>query len=101
MQLGGARDWNNPWLLGKQPCQRDLSRRCLFPFCDLAEQIDHGLIRFPSVGRKARDDVAEVGTVELRVFVDRSCKEALTQRTEWNEADSEFLQGRQYFRLRF
>src|SRR5215831_7945085 len=101
MQLGSAWDWNNPWLLNKQPGKGDLSRRRLLPFCDLAEQIDHSLIRFPGFRRKARNDVAKVGTVELGVFVDSSCKEPLAQRTEWNEADSELFQHRQHFSFRF
>ena len=100
MQLRGARDRNDPRLLGQQPGERDLSRCRLLPFCDLAKQIDQGLIRFPSLRRKARDDVAEVGTVERRVFVDLSREEALAQRAEWNEADPEFLERRQHFLFR-
>ena len=100
VQLRGARDRNDPRLLGKQPGERDLSRCRLLPFCDLAKQINQGLIRFPSLRRKARDDVAEVGTVERRVFVDLSREEAFAQRTEWNEADPEFLERRQQFLFR-
>jgi hypothetical protein len=47
--------WNNPRLLGKQPSERDLSRRRLLRFCDLAKQINQGLIRLPSPRRKARE----------------------------------------------
>src|SRR6266487_4416876 len=65
-----------------------------------AKQINQGLIRFSSLWRKARDDVAEVGTVERRVFVDLAREEALPKRAKWNEADSEFLEGRQHFRFR-
>src|SRR2546421_633095 len=53
-----------------------------------------GLIRFASLRRKARNDVAEVGTVERRVFIDRAREGALPKRTKWNEAASQFLQGR-------
>ena len=67
---------------------------------DLAEQIDQGLIRFPRLRREARDDVAEVGTVERRVLVDLPREEALAQRAVGNEADPEFLEGRQHFRFR-
>src|SRR2546427_2152762 len=66
----------------------------LLPFPDLAKQINQGLIRFASFRRKARNDIAEVGTIERRVFIDLSSEEALPQRTKWNEADSQFLQGR-------
>src|SRR2546422_7868999 len=58
------------------------------------------LMRFPSLGRKARNDVAKVGTVERGVFVDLSREEAFTKRTKWNEADAEFLERRQHFLFR-
>ena len=38
MQFRGARDRDNPGLLRVQPGERDLGRRCLFPFRDPAEQ---------------------------------------------------------------
>src|SRR5207249_2702837 len=50
--------------------------------------------------RKARDDVAEVGLVELRIFADLAGEEAFTKRTERNEPDAEFLECRYYFRFR-
>src|SRR5206468_8297213 len=99
-QLGGARNRNDPGLLSEQPGERDLSRCGLLPFCDLAKQIHQRQIRFPRLRREARNDVAEVGTIESRVLVDFSCEEALTKRTEWNEPDSEFLEGRQQFLFR-
>ena len=89
-------DRDDPRLLGEQPRERDLSRGRLLPFGDLAEQINQGVIRFSSLRREARNDVAKVGTVERSVFVDLSGEEALTKRTEWNEADSKFLERRQY-----
>src|SRR5438045_6058694 len=57
MQFRGAWDRNNPWLLLKQPRERDLSRRRLLSFCDLAEQINQSLIGFASLRRKAREYV--------------------------------------------
>src|SRR5712692_8294925 len=42
--------------------------------------------------RKARNDVAEVGLVELRAFADLTGEEALSQRAKWNEPDPEFLE---------
>ena len=80
MQLRRARDRNNPRLLRKQPGERDLRRCRLLLFCDLAKQIDQRLIRLPVLRRKARDDVAEIGAVELRVFVDLAGEEALCPR---------------------
>src|SRR5262249_45394473 len=99
MQFCGARDWNNPRLLGKKPGERYLSGCRSLPFCGLAKQVNQSLIRFPSLRRKAREDVAEVGAVERSVFVDLAREEALPQRAIWNEADSEFLKGRQRFRF--
>src|SRR5438105_341737 len=61
-QLRRAGDGNDPRLLCKQPGERDLSRCGLLPLCDLAKQINDGRICLPSLGRKARNDVAKVGT---------------------------------------
>src|SRR6266850_7336479 len=93
-QLGRAGDWNNTRLLGQQPSQRDLSRCRLLLFCELAKQINHGLICFPSLWAKARNDVAEIGAIERCILVDLAGKEALAKRAKWNEADPEFLKGR-------
>src|SRR5215813_1927187 len=100
MQLCGPWDWNNPRLLGKKPGEGYLSRCRSLPFCGLAKQVNQGLIRFPSLRRKAREDVSEVGTVERSGFVHLPSEEALAERAVGNEADSEFLECRQYFRFR-
>src|SRR5438034_8132289 len=93
MQLRGTRDGNDPRVLGKQPGECDLSRCRLLSFCDDVQHIDQCLVRLPSFRRKARNDVAEVRTVERRVLVDLSREEAFAKRTKWNEPDSEFLEG--------
>jgi hypothetical protein len=54
-----------------------------------------------TVCSKARDYVAEVSFVELRVFADLAGEEALAQRAERNEPDAEFLECRYDFGLRF
>src|SRR5437763_16498527 len=95
MQLRGARDRNNPRLLGKQPGERDLSRGRLLPFCDAAEQTNQGLIRLERLRRKATEGAAEVAAVEGGVLVDLARQEALAQRAEGNETNSEFLEGRE------
>src|SRR5262245_11116233 len=100
MQFCGAWDWNNPRLLGKKPGERYLSGCRSLPFCGLAKHVNQGLIRLPRLRRKAREDVAEVGTVESSGFVHLPREEALAQRAVGNEADSEFLECRQYFRFR-
>src|SRR3984893_793374 len=97
MQLGRARDRHYPRFLRKQPSECDLSRRHLLLLRKSAQQIHQRLIRFPVLWRKARDDVAEIVFVELRIFADLSGEEALAERAEWNEADAEFLERRHYF----
>src|SRR5664279_2748417 len=100
MQLRRTRDRNDPRLLCKQPGKRDLSRRRLFLLRELANQINQRLIRFTVLRRKARNNVAEVSFVELRVFADLASKEALAQRAEWNEPDAELLECRYNFSFR-
>src|ERR1039457_2697776 len=99
MQLCGAWDRYNPRLLGQQPRKCDLSRCRLLPFRDSAEQINERLIRLESLRREARQRAAEVGTVELRIFVDLAREEALAQGAVRDKADSEFLKGRDDFLL--
>src|ERR1700722_14987304 len=101
VQLRRTRNWNDPRLLCKQPCQRDLSGRRLFLLRELADQINQSLIQFTVLGRKARHNVAEVSLVELRVFADLAGEEALAQWAERNEPDPEFLECRYDFSLWF
>src|SRR5712692_5507884 len=100
-QLGCAWDGDDPRLLSKQPSEGDLRRGRLLPLCDLAKEIHERLIRFAVLRRKARNDVAEIAFVELRIFADLAGEEALTKRTEWDESDPEFLQCGQHFLFRF
>src|SRR2546429_5421326 len=92
VQLCGARDWNDPRLLGQQPRERDLGGCRLLPSCDPGQQIDQDQIRPPILRREAWDDVAEVGAIERRVLVDLPREEALAQRTERNEANAQLLE---------
>src|SRR5437588_2357839 len=100
MQLRGAWDRYNPGLLGQQPRERDLSRCRLLSFRDLAEQIDERLIRLESVRREAGQGAAEIGAIELRVFVNLSREKAFTQGAVRDKADSEFLERRYHFPFR-
>src|SRR5260370_7887333 len=93
MKLRCPWDRNDPRLLGKQPSEGYLSRCCLLSFCDLAQKINQRLIRFSSFLGKARDDVAEIGAIELRIFVDLAREEALTKRPKWNESHPDFFAG--------
>src|SRR6266481_2056490 len=100
MKLRCSWDRNNPRLLGKQPSEGYLSRCRPLSFCDLGQQINQRLIRFSSLRAKARDNVAEIGTIELRIFVDLAREEALTKRAKWNESDPEFFEGWQQLLFR-
>src|SRR6185503_1381746 len=100
VQLRSTWNRNNPRLLCQQPGEGYLSRGRVLLFCNLAKQIDQSLIRFSCLRRKARDDVAEISAVERGVFIDLSREKAFAKRAERNEADSEFLKRRQYFRFR-
>src|SRR5947209_11826819 len=100
VQLRGARNRHDPRLLCEQPSERDLSGRRLLPLRDLAEQINQRLIRLPCLRREAREEVAEVRAVEGRVLVHLACEEALAEWAVGHEADTEFLAGRNHFRLR-
>ena len=93
--LRGSWDWNNPWLLRKEPRERDLGRCRPPPLRGPGKEINQGLIGLSILRRKARDDVAEVRAVERRILVDLPREEAFPERAEWHEADSEFLEGRQ------
>src|SRR5580658_2705201 len=100
LEFAGAWDRNNPLLLSKQPGECDLSRGRPLPFCDPSEQIDQCLICLPGLRIKAGNAVADIGTAERSAFVNLAGEEALTQRAIWNEADSEFLEGRDYVGFR-
>src|SRR2546422_11357408 len=88
MKLRRPGDWNDPRLLRKQPSERDLTGCRLLPFCDFAKQINQRQIGFSSLWGKARDDVAEIGAIELRIFGDLASEEALTKRAKWNESEN-------------
>src|SRR3954453_9936878 len=63
--------------------------------------MDENHIGFAGLGREARNVVAEVAWVELRIFVNLTCEETCTERAERNEANAKFLQSEQQvlFRL--
>ena len=63
-------------------------------FTNRFQQINQRLIRGPGFGRKARNDVSEIGLVERCVIIDLSREEASAQRTKWHEANAEFLEDR-------
>src|SRR6266516_3346290 len=98
MQFRGARYGHNPRLLGEQPRERDLRRRLLLLLlCNLTKHINQSLIGFPSFGRKARENVTKIRTVERGMFVDLAGEETSAQRAVRNKTDAEFFECRQYF----
>ena len=46
LQFGSSGNGNNPGLLGKQPCERNLRTRCVLRFSDVTESLNDPLIRF-------------------------------------------------------
>src|SRR5262249_15331491 len=98
MQLPGAGDGDNPGLLRQKPGECRLSGGRLLPLRDSGQEVDHGLIRLPSLRRESRDDVAEVRAVERCVLVDLPREEALAQGAEGDESYPELLEGRQDLR---
>ena len=64
-QFGGAWNGNDPGLLGQQPGERDLGRRGAYAGHRPSDR--RGPVGLPCLGRKARDEVAEIGFVELCV----------------------------------
>src|ERR1039458_926945 len=100
MELCRAWDRHNPRLLGQQPGECHLGGCGLLRSPDAGQQINKGLIRLESLRREARQGAAEVGAVELRMFVDLAREEAPAQGTVRDQADSKFLQGRYHFLLR-
>ena len=100
MRLRRAGNRHDPRLLRQQPRQRHLRGRHLLLRRKPADQIHQRLIRLAVLRLKRGTHVAKIRAGELRVCVDLAREESLAQRTEWHEADSEFLQRRHYFRFR-
>jgi hypothetical protein len=59
MQLGGARNRNDPRFLGKQPGKRELSRCRLLLLREFAQQINQRLVRFTVLWVRTWHGVAE------------------------------------------
>src|SRR5207249_2644872 len=92
----GTWNGNDPWLLRQQPRERDLRGCRLLAFCELRQPLDKREICLAVLRRETRDNVAEIGAVERRVLVDLPREEALAQRAERNEADSQRLKCGQH-----
>jgi hypothetical protein len=62
---------------------------------EFAQQSNQRLVRFTVLWVKARDGVAEICVIELRIFVDLAREKTLTKWVKWNESHAEFFKGRQ------
>src|SRR4051794_33807492 len=94
MELGGARDWNDPRFLGQQPGEGDLRRRRSLVGRESVEQIHECLVYLAVLLAETRDRAAEIGAVEFGVGADLASEEALAQRAEWHEANSQLFKRR-------
>src|SRR5271165_4226085 len=96
----GARNRHDPWLLGQKPRERDLRRLGILAKGEILEEVDDLEVRLQRFGRKAREILSQVvRIVKLRVAGDRAGQEALSERTPGDEADAEFLAERKFRRL--
>src|SRR5262249_17351307 len=93
LDLGSARDGNNPWLLCEQPGECNLCRSRSLLLREPANHVDQSLICFAVLRCKAGHVVEEIILLELRVFADFSGEKASAERAEGNESDSEFLES--------
>src|SRR5215831_15139799 len=84
VELCSARDRRHPRLLSQQPGERDLGGGCTLLFRNAGEQVNQGLIRLQSLRGEAWQSGAEIGAVELRVFIHLASEEAAAERAVRN-----------------
>ena len=77
VQFGSAGDRHYPGLLGQEPRQRDLGARHAFAVADFAHHVDNALIGLARLLREARQRIAEVAFIEMRLVIDRTRQEPL------------------------
>ena len=66
LQFPGAWDRDDPRPLGKQPSERELSRRRLLPSCDRAKQLNQGLIDLlGKIGKRKKATPAQIALAWL------------------------------------
>ena len=88
VELGGAGDRDDPWLLRQQPGERDLRGRHALLAPDLFQETDHGLVRLAGLRREARQGAAIVVAAEGRSLVDLAGEKAPAQRTVGGQSRS-------------
>jgi hypothetical protein len=88
LQLGGARNGNDPWFLREHPGERDLRQGRSVPLTKFMEQIDQNPVRFHRLCGEARQGGAIVVTaIELRLFVQSAGQVTSAERTVRNETN--------------
>src|SRR4051795_4739154 len=101
MNLGGARNRHDPWLLCKHPGQSHLGTRGFLPVRNFADCIHYLLIGLPGLGAEAWNSASEIVRSKRGLCIDGASKKSFAQRTERNESNAEFLKrGKDlFFRL--
>ena len=97
----GSRNRNNPWFLGKKPCQSDPCRSSsLFAgeFLHISGKSD---IMLEILTLKTGNVASEIIIREFGRGIEPSCEHSFSEWTERDKADSEFLKRWQQFLLRF
>src|SRR5262249_42631318 len=77
----------------QQPCQGDLRGRGMSFGCDPCQQVDDDLVGPARFGGEAGNGVAEIAALQDGVRVDGAGQKTFSQRTEWDEADTQFREG--------
>ena len=75
VELRRSRNRYDPWLLGQEPGERDLGYGRDFTPCNAAKQVNQLGIGLTGLRRESGHDVAKIGAVESRGFVDCSSGE--------------------------
>jgi len=99
LEATGAGDRHDPPLLGEQPGQRDLPRGGALGRGEGSHVVDDRGVHVSVLRGEAGDGPADVSLGEGRGGVDGPGEEALAERTERDEADSELGAGGQHLRL--
>src|SRR5688572_12291148 len=87
-------DWNDPRLLRQEPCQRDLSGRCLLSFCPFFQKLNDLQVVGQVLRRETGFDAANVALRKSCILVDRAREETHADWAPRNEADAQLLAQR-------
>src|SRR5262249_21640857 len=91
LQLGGARNRNDPGVLCHPPCECDLSGCRILLRGERSNQIYQSAICLAGFEREAGETAAIVLLVKLRVLRNRPSEKSLPKGTERNQADTKLF----------